>query len=134
MRQPLRRSIILLNALAMVACSHWVPRLEAPAEALADPKLRHVRLTRTNRQQVEMRIAEVRADSIYGTLGGSGPLSCVEAGPSCNARLALADVGFVEQRSFSAVRTAAVVALPIGAIVVAVITGNSCRQGPVNSC
>jgi len=134
MRQPLRRSIILLTALSMGACGHWVPRLEAPAEALSDPELRHVRLTRTNRQQVEMRIAEIRADSIYGTLGGSGPLSCVEAGPGCNARLALADVGFVEQRSFSAVRTAAVVVLPIGAMVVALITRDTCHQGPVDSC
>ncbi|MGD8729797.1 MAG: hypothetical protein PVF90_08845 [Gemmatimonadota bacterium] len=134
MRQRLRRPLLALTALALAACHHWVPRLESPAVALSDPELTHVRLTRTNRQQVELRIAEIRNDSIYGTLGGSGPLSCVEAGPGCNARLALAEVGFVEQRSFSPIRTVAVVLIPVGAIVVASITQGSCHNGPVDSC
>lgn len=134
MPQRLRHPLLALAALTMTACSHWVPRLESPATALADPELRHVRLTRTNQQRVEMRIAEISGDSIYGTLGGSGPLSCTEAGPDCNARLALVDVGFVEQRSFSAVRTASVVLLPVAAIVVALVTSNNCHQGPVDSC
>lgn len=134
MRPFLRPTVVLLTALSAAACGHWVGRYERPRDVLSDPDVRHVRLTRTNTQRIEMRIAEIRNDSIYGTVGGSGPLSCVEAGPDCNARLPLSEVGFVEVRSFSAIRTASIVIVPIGVLAVALIASDTCHQGPVDTC
>lgn len=118
MRQSHRLAIVLMIALQTAACRHWQPRLEGASDVLSDPDVSYVRITRTDNQTVEARVAGVRGDTIYGTVGGSGPLSCVEAGDMCNFRLPVSQVGFLETREFSAVRTLALAALPVGVFAV----------------
>lgn len=130
----LRRSIVLLAATQLVACSRWQARLEGPRAALDDPDVRHVRLTLTDRQRLEVRVAEIRGDSIYGTVGGSGPVTCMEAGPLCTAAIPLSQVGFLEARAFSAVRTIAVVAVPVGIVLLAAGAGSSCDSAVNPGC
>ena len=133
MPKPLIRLVtLLLLPMVLVGCGRWQAQLEGPRDVLSDPEVRHVRLTRTNSEQVEMRIAEIQGDSIYGSLGGSGPVACVEAGSLCNARVAISEVGFVEVRKFSLVRTLAAVAVPLGAIALLLVVDGPCSplDGP----
>jgi hypothetical protein len=96
---------------------------------LADPEVGQVRLTTTNGERIVARVAEVRGDSIYGTRGETGPLTCERASALCNLQLPVSDVGFVEAKRFSAVKTAAMVLVPIGAFVVVFLV-DSCPSGP----
>jgi hypothetical protein len=119
----------LLAALQLAGCTYWNPQPIGPREVFANPDVRHVRITRSNGQQIEARIAEIRGDSLYGTRGSSGPLTCERAAASCSLQLPISEVGFVEVRSFSAIKTAALVIVPVGVIAVALAAG-SCSRGP----
>lgn len=114
MRYRHRGVIVVLAALQLAACRHWQGQFAGPREVLTGPDISHVRLTHTNRQTVEVRVAEVRGDTVYGTVGSSGPLSCVEAGPLCSFMAPITEIGFVETREFSAIRTVALLAVPVG--------------------
>ncbi len=127
MRRFLRHAILLLAALQLAGCRQWRGQLEGPRDVLSNPEVRHVRITRTNSDVIEMRIAGIQGDSVYGTVGGSGPLACAEAGPMCNVRIPMSQVGFVETREFSLIRTAALFAVPIGAFIIVTVGNEPCR-------
>ena len=126
MRRFLRRPILLLAVLQLTACRYWQRGLEGPAVTLSDPETRHVRITRTDTNRFEMRVAEVQGDSIYGTMGGAGPLSCQEASALCSVRMPMSEAAFVETRSFSVIRTAAIVAVPLAVLAVVFIVEDPC--------
>ena len=123
MKLTSRRGPALLAILYLAGCTYWQARPIAPREALADPGIDRVRLTRTTGETIEGRVAELRGDSIYGTRGGGGPLTCERASDSCTLQLPISEVGFVEVRSFSVMRTVAVVLVPVGALFVIVSGG-----------
>ena len=60
-------------------------------------------------------MAEPRGDSIYGTLGTSGPITCERASDLCTLQLPISEVGFVEVRRFSLIKTVALALVPVGA-------------------
>lgn len=132
MTRTLRPVVLILVALHLAACSSWRAQVGDVRDALTDPEVEHVRLTRTNGQRVEVRMVEIQGDSIYGTLGGSGPVTCTEASTFCNARIPISQVGFVETRSFSAVRTASLFVVPLAVLAVVFVVDDRCSplDGP----
>jgi len=114
MKTTARRILILLLALPLVGCTYWQAQPGNIRDVLADPELESIRLTRTDGSRTEARIAELQGDTIYGTRGGSGSITCTEAGPACTLRLPIEQVGFVERRTFSPIKTLAMVLVPIG--------------------
>ena len=110
----LRRSLILLLAAPLFGCSYWEPQPGHIRDILADPELEQIRLTQVDGRKTEARLAELQADTIYGTRGSSGGLSCYEAAPECTLRLHLDEVGLVERKRFSLIKTLAMVVVPIG--------------------
>ena len=114
MKTNARRYVILLFALPLVGCGYWQAQPGNIREILADPELEHIRLTHTDGSRTEARLAQLQGDTIYGTRGGSGGITCYEAAPSCTLRLPIQQVGFVERRRFSIIKTLAMVIVPIG--------------------
>ena len=104
--------------LQLAGCTYWQARPIAPREVLADPGIDHVRLTRTTGEAIVGRVAELRGDSIYGTRGTAGPIACERASELCTLRLPISEVGFVEVRRRSVMRTVAVVLTPVGLLFV----------------
>ena len=129
MKLTRRGGVALLAMLQLAGCTYWQPQLVGPREALADPEVGRVRLTRPNGDVIVARVAEVRGDTIYGSLGSEGSLTCERASEACSLRMPISQVGFVELRSFSAIKTAALVLVPVGVFVV-IVAANSCSSGP----
>ena len=126
-----RRGTILLTLLALTGCSYWQGQLASTRDALAGPDVDWVRLTRrTTGEVIVARVAEVRGDSIFGTRGEVVGPTCERAGPSCSLQIPISDVGFVELQRFSAIKTAALVLVPVGAFVLLFIAGEDCPSGP----
>ena len=125
-----RRISLLLTPLLMLqlaACSYWQGRPGQFREILTDPEVGQVRLTANDGEEIVARVAEVRGDSIYGTRGTTGPLTCEQASPLCNLQMPISEVGYVEVRGFSAIRTVAIVLVPVTAIALAVLVEDQCR-------
>lgn len=119
--KPTRRGVALvLLSVQLAACSRWEIRPGSIRDALAEMDDSTVRLTDTRGNQIVGRVAEIRGDSVYGTLGTSGPEACFEASSFCTLNVPVSSVGLVEERSFSLMRTVALVIVPLGAIMVAV--------------
>jgi len=114
MKTNARRALILLLALPLVGCGYWQAQPGNIRDILTDPELEHIRLTHTDGSRTEARLAELQGDTIYGTRGGSGGLTCVEAAPSCSLRVSIEEIGFVERRRFSIIKSLAMVLVPIG--------------------
>lgn len=114
MKKKTARRFAILLALPLMACGYWQAQPGNIREILADPELEHVRLTHTDGSRTEARIAELKGDTIYGTRGGSGNLTCLEAGPACTLRVPIHQVGFVERREFSPIKSLAMILVPIG--------------------
>jgi hypothetical protein len=114
MKTTARRTLILLLALPLVGCGYWQGQPGNIRDVLADPELEHIRLTHTDGSRTEARLAELQGDTIYGTRGGSGGLTCYEAAPSCSLRVSIEEIGFVERRRFSLIKSLAMVLVPIG--------------------
>jgi hypothetical protein len=72
-----------------------------------------VRLTHADGSTVEARVTAVRGDTIYGTRGSGGP-SCYEPASTCTLRVPIDEVGFVERRRFSIIKSLAMIVVPIG--------------------
>ncbi|MDH3205929.1 MAG: hypothetical protein OEO79_04915 [Gemmatimonadota bacterium] len=126
-----RRGITVLALLALTGCSYWQGQVDATRDVLAGPDIERVRLTRRMTGEAFVaRVAEVRGDSIFGTRGESGGLTCDRAGPSCNLQMPISDVGYIELRRFSAIKTAALVLVPVGAFVLLFLAGDDCPSGP----
>jgi hypothetical protein len=129
MRLPRRNAALLLAVFVLGSCGYWRGQIESPADALADPGVDHVRLTRTDGERFEMRIAEIQGDSVYGTRGNPSYVACAEASESCTVRMPLSEVGFVEVRRLSWIRTAALVAAPVAVVLLFIAVGESCDGG-----
>jgi len=114
MKITARRALILLLALPLAGCSYWQAQPGNLREILGDPELEHIRLTHTDGSRTEARIAELQGDTIYGTRGSSGGVTCYEAAASCTLRVPIEEVGFVERRRFSIIKSLAMVLVPIG--------------------
>jgi hypothetical protein len=134
MRHLTRSTLVALLALQLVGCRYWQGRPGDIREVLADPDVRHVRLTGTDGRQTEARVAEIRGDTIYGTRGSSSPISCDSASPACTLRMPIETVGFVESRSFSGIKTAALVIVPVGAILLFALGDGGCGPPTPHSC
>jgi len=114
MKTNARRALILLLALPLVGCGYWQAQPGNLRDILTDPELEHIRLTHTDGSRTEARLAELQGDTIYGTRGGSGGLTCVEAASSCSLRVPIEEIGFVERRRFSIIKSLAMVLVPLG--------------------
>lgn len=134
MRQVIRGTFIALLALQLVGCRYWQSRPGDIREVLADPDVKHVRLTGTDGQQTEARLVEIRGDTLYGTRGSSGPTSCEQASTTCTLRMPIERVGFVESRSFSAIKTAALIIVPVGAILLFALGDRTCGAPTPHNC
>lgn len=134
MRPITRRTLIAALALQLVGCRYWEARPGNIRDLLADPEMRHVRLTGTDGRQTEARVVEIRGDTIYGTRGSSSPISCYDASPTCTLQMPIESVGFVESRSFSAVKTATLIIVPVGVILIFALRDRTCGTPTPHSC
>jgi hypothetical protein len=135
MKLAARSGIVLATLLSLVGCGYWQAQPIAPRDALAAENIDQVRLTRTNGEQVVARVVEIRGDSIFGTRGTSGPVTCEQASPLCTLRLHIGDIGFVETRAFSAIKTLALIAVPVSVFALVVLIKKECQTGPaVGAC
>lgn len=117
--------VLPLLTVQLVACGYWQAQPGQLRDILADQGVEKVRLTANTGETIEARVAEVRGDSIYGTRGTTGPLTCDRADPACNLRMPISDVGHVELRKFSAIKTAALIIVP-ATIIILVAVGSRC--------
>jgi hypothetical protein len=129
-----RCGITLLALLLSTGCTYWQPQNIGPRDVLTGSDVDQVRLTRTNGELVVVRVAEVRGDSIYGTPGSTGSLTCDRASEACGVRIPISEVGFVELRRFSPIKTAALVLVPVGAFVVVFLSSGSCSGPSTGAC
>jgi len=134
MKLAYRRGVALLAAVQLVGCGYWQGQPSGPREVLTEMNAGHVRLTRTNGDQIVARVVEVRGDSIFGTRGSEGNLSCERASESCNLQLPVSEVGFVEMRRFSVIKTAALFLVPIGVVAVVLARSSGCSGASAGVC
>lgn len=134
MKRVHRGAAAVLLTLQLAGCGYWQVQPGDVRDVLADPEIRHVRLTESNGQQVEARLAEIRGDTLYGTRGGSTPISCEQAAATCTLQMPISRVGLVESRKFSAVKTAALFVVPVGGLVILLFGDRSCPEGVVSGC
>ena len=134
MRPPVRRLTLVLLSLQLVACTQWQLQTGSMRDVLASPENRTLRVTDTEGERFVARVVEVRSDSIYGTLGESGPVTCAEASSFCSLQMPVDQVGVLEVKRFSLIRTIAVVLVPAAVVVIAVTGDPSCSGPSTGNC
>ena len=109
---PTSRFVPALVALLLTACHSWQPTTVNPPEWTPDEHPSSARVTLTNGDTVTILRPSTRNDSIVG-LGGADETTDTTA-----VGVALQDVGLVEVRRFSVLKTAGLVVASYGSIVV----------------
>ena len=109
---PASRFVPALVTLLLTACHSWQPTTVNPREWARDEHPSSVRVTLTNGDTVTILRPSTRNDSIVGLGDADGTTDTTAVG------VALQDVGLVEVRRFSILKTAGLVVASYGSIIV----------------